>query len=109
MPRVRRKARLHAQQKALYGTPPPPPPPRYDTRPAAYAPGSQDKLRAENLHVASRADSGSAYARGSVDVTRGEKCELGMYAPDKAAPGGADYSERPAVDNRDLGKYQKTM
>lgn len=101
MPRVKRKAQLRAQQKGIYNEPAPPPA-HYDTRPA-YSTESQDAIGAENVYVAGHADSGSAFARGSVNTTRGDDGALEGYPSDEATQGGNEYG----MNTHDFGEDQK--
>lgn len=108
MPRVRRQARLRAN---LYNDPTPPLPPRYDNRPAYSTAGARDKARAKHVYVASRASTGSAFARGSVNTTRGgDDYGLGVYPPpDEAAPGGTAYGETLVGETRETGEDRKIL
>lgn len=105
MPRQRRKDRLRAQQKDLFSAPAPSPP-CYYTEPAI-ATGFHDDRYAKNVYFAGRANSGSAFAQGSVNTTRYNEYDQVMCSVDEAATSSTECSETPPVEANDLREDRK--
>lgn len=105
MPRQRRKARLHAQQRDLSSASALSPP-CYDTMPAS-ATGFQDDHYAKNVYYVGRASSGSAFAQGSVNTNRVREYDPVMCPVDEAAPSSTDCCETPPVDTKESQKDHK--
>lgn len=106
MPRQRRKDRLHAQQKDLFSAPAPSPP-CYCSG-AASTTGFYDSHYAKNVYSAGHANTGSAFAQGSVNTTRDNGYNQLMFPVDKVTSSSTEFSETSRNDSeKDLGEDRK--